>query len=123
MMISKIFQDWTRYRLLEKSNKLLPNLKGKSHKMQHNTITRPCHKRPYKTIHNAMLSRMRPHMTMAVKSNKTIRGQIRPFIQGHIRPNKANTAIQYYNVPHNTLLHCTVVEFIREGVTKLFQKD
>ena len=49
-------------------------------------------KRPYKAIqdhtrsHNAMLSRMRSHMTimtMAVKSNKTIGSQIRPFIQGH----------------------------------------
>ena len=55
-------------------------------------------KRPYKAIqdhtrsHNAMLSRMRPHMAIAVKSsNKAIRGHSRPHkaIQDYKRPHKA----------------------------------
>ena len=59
----------------------------KDHKMRYKTIKRPQY--------------ARPHMTMAVKSNKTIWGQIRPnkAIQGHIKPYKANTTIQCHNVP------------------------
>ena len=32
-----------------------------------------------------------------------IQGHIRPFIQSHIRPHKANTVIKYQNVPQKTL--------------------
>ena len=58
--------------------------------------TLKCHEMSYETIkatigHNAMLSRMRPHIAMTVKSNKTIQGHIRPCktTQGQTRPEKA----------------------------------
>ena len=46
--------------------------------------------------------------------NKTIRGKIRQFIQGHIRPYKANTAIQYHHVSQKIkpCPHCFFINFI-----------
>ena len=53
------------------------------------------------------------------RAKEITQGHIRPYksTRGHIRPHRA---IQLHNVPHRITLcpHCTVVDFIREGVTK-----
>ena len=79
----------------------------KDYKMPKKAIQ--CHTMPCKAIlghtsHKAMLILMRPQIVMAVKSSiKATRG--------HIRPYKANVAIQYHNVPEKHIF-CSLAHFL-----------
>ena len=79
----------------------------KDYKMPKKAIQ--CHTMPCKAIlghtsHKAMLILMRPQIVMAVKSS--IKATL-----CHIRPYKANVAIQYHNVPEKHIF-CSLGHFL-----------